>query len=386
MIAGALGRVPPRPDRSGATTFGKGCAQEYLDDDAHAGVLRLTTLLYALPDGTPVQRVGLAPTLRFPFAGGRRERPRGDARRTRLRTWRGPDVRDRAVLAHADDGTWSRRVATARGGNVGPCKDADVCRALRLLGSTPATARRVPHRQGALSPHLPLAVHGEAVGGRGSGARAARQIAQHVERQRRDHVARREARAPGPLRTARCGSSASPEIASTTSAIFTPPEPRTSTSAARTTRSPTMPARASSSAPARRRRRATAGTRARRRACRCRRCAASPTSSPAAIAAAMRSRSHASPPRAPTTSLRDAHDVARRSMTRDTAASCGPRRDAADEAEAAGCEPAVQLLEQRRRRRGRPRSSRPRPRARLATPSDSAGPNVMSGLGWKPDE
>ena len=40
--------------------------------------LRLTTLLYALPDGTPVQRVGLTPTLRFPFAPSARRRSRGD--------------------------------------------------------------------------------------------------------------------------------------------------------------------------------------------------------------------------------------------------------------------------------------------------------------------
>ncbi len=59
--------------RWGTPTFGKGCAQEYVDDDAHAGVLRLTTLVYALPDGTPVQRIGLVPQIRFPFV------PQGDA-------------------------------------------------------------------------------------------------------------------------------------------------------------------------------------------------------------------------------------------------------------------------------------------------------------------
>lgn len=145
MIAGALASYHRGPV-VGATTFGKGCAQEYLDDDARAGVLRLTTLLYALPDGTPVQRVGLAPTVRFPFPGGS-----DDDREATLPhappSWRGPDVRDRGVLAHAQDGSWT--VAwPAHGGNVGPCHDADVCRALRLLGPTLATARRMPAAKG----------------------------------------------------------------------------------------------------------------------------------------------------------------------------------------------------------------------------------------------
>ncbi|HEY1696552.1 MAG TPA: S41 family peptidase [Polyangiaceae bacterium] len=145
MIAGALVAYRRGPT-VGTTTFGKGCAQEYVDDDAHAGILRLTTLLYALPDGNPVQRVGLAPTLRFPFAvadANDREASLAHA----PPTWRGPDVRDRAVLGHSDDGTWT--VAwPANGGNVGPCKDSDTCRALRLLGSPPTTARRQAHAKG----------------------------------------------------------------------------------------------------------------------------------------------------------------------------------------------------------------------------------------------
>jgi carboxyl-terminal processing protease len=138
MIAGALAAYRRGPI-VGARTFGKGCAQEYLDDDAHAGVLRLTTLLYALPDGAPVQRVGLSPTVRFPFPV-----PDGADREALLPhappTWRGPDVRDRTVVAHAEDGTWAVAWPPSSG-NVGPCKDADTCRALRALG-TPATARR----------------------------------------------------------------------------------------------------------------------------------------------------------------------------------------------------------------------------------------------------
>lgn len=44
----------------GDHTYGSGCAQESLEDDAHAGVLRLTTLLFSLPDGSPVQKTGIS--------------------------------------------------------------------------------------------------------------------------------------------------------------------------------------------------------------------------------------------------------------------------------------------------------------------------------------
>ena len=139
MIAGALAAYHRGPS-VGATTFGKGCAQEYLDDDAHAGTLRLTTLLYALPDGTPVQRVGLSPTFRFPFnAVETSDREASLSHAPPL--WRGPDVRDRGIVAHADDGTWSVSWPQ-HGGNIGPCKDPDICRALRLLGTGAPTARR----------------------------------------------------------------------------------------------------------------------------------------------------------------------------------------------------------------------------------------------------
>ena len=145
MIAGALSSYRRGPS-VGTTTFGKGCAQEYLDDDARAGVLRLTTLLYALPDGSAVQRIGLTPNIRVPFALGAGSGPHD--REAELPhappTWRGPDVRDPALFAHAEDGAWS--VAwPAHGGEVGPCKDADVCRALRALGGMTAattTAKR----------------------------------------------------------------------------------------------------------------------------------------------------------------------------------------------------------------------------------------------------
>jgi carboxyl-terminal processing protease len=145
MIAGALAAYRRGPI-VGSRTFGKGCAQEYVDDDAHAGVLRLTTLLYALPDGSPVQRVGLTPGVRFLF-GAAESNDREASLPHAPPTWRGPDVRDRAVLAHADDGTWTTAWPSS-GGNVGPCKDADVCRALRLLGAAPATARRSASTKG----------------------------------------------------------------------------------------------------------------------------------------------------------------------------------------------------------------------------------------------
>ncbi|WP_394833893.1 S41 family peptidase [Pendulispora rubella] len=134
MIAGALTAYRRGPS-VGRLTYGKGCAQEYSDDDARAGVLRLTTLLYALPDGSAVQRVGLTPTLRFPFALLPDEDPSGESE-AKLPgsppTWRGPDVRNRQMVAGFEAAklmTWP-----SHGGHVGPCKDPDVCRALHVLG------------------------------------------------------------------------------------------------------------------------------------------------------------------------------------------------------------------------------------------------------------
>lgn len=137
MIAGALAAYRRGPT-IGTQTFGKGCAQEYIDDDAHAGVLRLTTLVYALPDGSPVQRIGLQPQIRFPFTlpGD----PSSNEREAKLPhaapPWRGPDLREPAT-AKAADVPWP-----GHGGVVGPCRDGDVCKALRLLGpKRPAIAK-----------------------------------------------------------------------------------------------------------------------------------------------------------------------------------------------------------------------------------------------------
>lgn len=129
MIAGALAAYH-RAVVVGDHTYGKGCAQEYLDDDAHAGVLRLTTLLFSLPDGSPVQKTGIFPNVRFslPCTNER------ESQMTRaLDPWKGPDVRD---MARVKDIPWPQHV-----GRVGPCRDATLCRALRSLGAAPAAAR-----------------------------------------------------------------------------------------------------------------------------------------------------------------------------------------------------------------------------------------------------
>jgi carboxyl-terminal processing protease len=129
MLAGAIAAYRRGP-AIGASTYGKGCAQEYLDDDAHAGLLRVTTLLFALPDGSPVQRVGIKPTLAFPFVS----EDVGDDREAKLArapaSWSGPDVRDAAWLAKTAQFAWP-----AAGGRVGPCRDPSVCKALGLLGA-----------------------------------------------------------------------------------------------------------------------------------------------------------------------------------------------------------------------------------------------------------
>jgi carboxyl-terminal processing protease len=129
MIAGGLASYH-RAVVVGDRTYGKGCAQEYLDDDAHAGVLRLTTLLFSLPDGTPVQKTGIVPNIQLSLPPATER----EALLTRaLGPWRGPDVRD---LAEVRDVAWP-----THGGRVGPCPDATVCRALRALGATRAAAR-----------------------------------------------------------------------------------------------------------------------------------------------------------------------------------------------------------------------------------------------------
>jgi carboxyl-terminal processing protease len=122
MIAGALGAYR-RGVIAGSRTYGKGCAQEYLDDEVHVGVLRLTTLIFALPDGAPVQRVGILPGI---FLGSDLVTEREAKIAHAVPTWRGPDVRD---PQRTFDVPWP-----PHHGHVGPCRDDAVCRTLRALG------------------------------------------------------------------------------------------------------------------------------------------------------------------------------------------------------------------------------------------------------------
>ncbi|HEX3776215.1 MAG TPA: S41 family peptidase [Polyangiaceae bacterium] len=123
MIAGAIDSYGRGP-LLGSHTFGKGCVQEYFDDHSGQGVLRLTTLLVALPDGSALQQVGLEPewALGLPEADEREAdlvgSPHGAS---------GPDVRNRAEMAVVP---WP-----SAHGHVGPCEDAAVCRALSRLGT-----------------------------------------------------------------------------------------------------------------------------------------------------------------------------------------------------------------------------------------------------------
>ncbi len=131
MLAGALNAYG-RGAVVGTRTFGKGCVQEYLDDDAKVGVLRLTTLLYALPDGKPVQRVGLPPTIAFPFTTGSKET---EGKTSHVGpTWAGPDVRPRPLATYP---AWPKLA-----GPFGPCKDERLCTALEGMGK-PQQPRRV---------------------------------------------------------------------------------------------------------------------------------------------------------------------------------------------------------------------------------------------------
>jgi carboxyl-terminal processing protease len=143
MITGALASYG-RAVVLGRRTYGKGCAQEYLDDDAGAGLLRLTTLVFARPDGEPMQRTGIVPdvtlapaqsttTLTSPTA----KPASGSADREAALShspsaWHGPDVRS---------GTYPRPTWPSHGGHVGPCSDPELCRALSSLGARLAAAR-----------------------------------------------------------------------------------------------------------------------------------------------------------------------------------------------------------------------------------------------------
>ena len=123
MIAGAIDSYGRGP-LLGAHTFGKGCVQEYFDDHSGAGVLRLTTLLVALPDGSALQQVGLEPewSLGLPVVDEHEADLEGSPKGAS-----GPDIRNRAAMGGVP---WP----SARG-RVGPCEDPVVCRALARLGT-----------------------------------------------------------------------------------------------------------------------------------------------------------------------------------------------------------------------------------------------------------
>jgi carboxyl-terminal processing protease len=124
MLAGGLERYHRGP-LLGQRTYGKGCVQEYYRDRAEAGVVRLTTRLYALPDGSPVQRRGLVPEILVgPKPVGERE---ADLPLS-LEPVTGPDVR----VAGFASPSWP-----AHRGRVGPCADAVTCRALRKAAGSP---------------------------------------------------------------------------------------------------------------------------------------------------------------------------------------------------------------------------------------------------------
>jgi len=147
MIAGAIDSYGRGP-LLGAHTFGKGCVQEYFDDHSGAGVLRLTTLLVALPDGSALQQVGLEPewSLGLPAVDEHEADLEGSPKGAS-----GPDIRNRAAMGSVP---WP-----SAGGRVGPCEDPVVCRALARLGTgvpvrrgragipVPSHTRRTPRPQ-----------------------------------------------------------------------------------------------------------------------------------------------------------------------------------------------------------------------------------------------
>lgn len=128
MLAGAV-QAYQRGTLIGVRTFGKGCVQEYFDDVVASGVLRMTTLQFVMPDGHPLQQIGLTPELSLPL-------PPASERESQITrqpiTFEGPDVRDRRL---GPGPAWPKL-----SGTPGPCADPVVCQALvRLSGARPGT-------------------------------------------------------------------------------------------------------------------------------------------------------------------------------------------------------------------------------------------------------
>jgi carboxyl-terminal processing protease len=128
MLAGAI-QAYGRGKLVGARTFGKGCVQEYFDGVVPSGVLRMTTLQFVMPDGRPLQQIGLTPDLLLPLAPAAER----EAQITRQPiTFDGPDVRDRGLPPGPP---WPRDSAAP-----GPCEDPLVCRAISRLASAKSGA------------------------------------------------------------------------------------------------------------------------------------------------------------------------------------------------------------------------------------------------------
>ncbi len=122
MLAGGL-QAYGRGLVIGAHTFGKGCVQEYFDDVAATGVLRLTTLQFVMPSGKPLQQIGLSPDLTLELAPALER----ESQITRQPiTFDGPDVRDQVSRSGP---AWPRPR-----GVPGPCRDPVLCNALTRLG------------------------------------------------------------------------------------------------------------------------------------------------------------------------------------------------------------------------------------------------------------
>ena len=134
MIAGALASYR-RAIVIGDRTYGKGYAQEYFDDDAHTGVLRLTTLVYALPDGAPVQKTGIMPHIALSL-------PAAQEREVQL-------LKRRSSRGAAPTCATARRPARSRGSTTaarGSVRAATPPSAVRSAPSAPHLQRRAPSR------------------------------------------------------------------------------------------------------------------------------------------------------------------------------------------------------------------------------------------------
>jgi carboxyl-terminal processing protease len=148
MLAGALDAYRRGPV-IGTTTFGKGCVQSFEDDGARppnsVGAFRLTTYLYALPDGRPVQRRGLVPTIPFPFVVDGAIETEADTPAAPP-SFTGPDVREKTAIGHAvpfpAPGASFLETCLAALPDAGASKvDDATCKALALLAPRPPKKR-----------------------------------------------------------------------------------------------------------------------------------------------------------------------------------------------------------------------------------------------------